>query len=635
MSTSRKMGAGLAGSSKSIRLNGPVGGGDKLQGLVSSVGKSYNVDYRKSYGQNRNVVFYMNQLGGIGKSKSMFATNADGVHTLTLKNDVQSGTDYSFTVTNSGNGAYHINGGSNPTLYLTRGRTYTFNIQAPGYSLWILTGLPYHPSRIYSSGVTNHGIDRGVFTFTVPFDAPNALYYASQLSTSMQGTIIITDESVFAPYNEDDFKYGLLYYFNPTNQDALTYFSKSSYSTNSIGSICYEPTSISSWDTHYVQNMDSAFYNNVIFCQNSSPLFNEDISQWDVSQVTDMNSMFHGASEFVGDGLSMSTWDVSQVTDMNSMFCSAIKFNSNLTLWKVGQVTAMNDMFNNAIEFEGTGLDAWDVSSVTDMNSMFAFATKFNQDIGSWHVGSVTDMSYMFQVATEFNQDIGNWNVGSVTNMKHMFDYATEFNHDIGNWDVSSVTNMDSMFIVAYKFNQDIDSWDVGSVTNMDSMFCGGYVFNGNIGNWNVSSVTNMENMFCGASVFNGNIGSWDVSSVTNMENMFARAINFNQDIGSWDVSSVTNMENMFNGASVFNGNIGRWDVSSVTDMSYMFEGASDFNQYIRKWTVGQRRHQDTILTSMFKDATLILNKYKGMTDSDGNPLIDSDGTPILGFFNQ
>lgn len=29
MSTSRKMGAGLAGSSKSIRLNGDVGGGDK------------------------------------------------------------------------------------------------------------------------------------------------------------------------------------------------------------------------------------------------------------------------------------------------------------------------------------------------------------------------------------------------------------------------------------------------------------------------------------------------------------------------------------------------------------------------------------------------------------------------------
>ena len=95
MSTSRKMGAGLAGSSKSIRLNGPIGGGDKLQGLVSSVGKIYNVNYSKSYGENRNVVFYMNQLGGIGKSKSMFITGADGVHTLThrttylVQNDLQ------------------------------------------------------------------------------------------------------------------------------------------------------------------------------------------------------------------------------------------------------------------------------------------------------------------------------------------------------------------------------------------------------------------------------------------------------------------------------------------------------------------------------------------------------------------
>lgn len=85
MSTSHKMGPGFAGSSKHIRLNGNVGGGNKLQGIVSSVGKNYNVDYSRSYGKNRNVVFNVNQLGGVGKGRTMFSSSADGVHTSNNK----------------------------------------------------------------------------------------------------------------------------------------------------------------------------------------------------------------------------------------------------------------------------------------------------------------------------------------------------------------------------------------------------------------------------------------------------------------------------------------------------------------------------------------------------------------------
>ena len=73
------MGAGLAGSTQSkVSINGNSGGGDKKQGLVSSVGLTYwsnRAILIHANGQNdRNMVFCVNQLGGIGANKSMFRT---------------------------------------------------------------------------------------------------------------------------------------------------------------------------------------------------------------------------------------------------------------------------------------------------------------------------------------------------------------------------------------------------------------------------------------------------------------------------------------------------------------------------------------------------------------------------------
>lgn len=47
---------------------------------MPSIGKQYNINYSSVYGTNRDMVFRINQLGGIGRRKSMFVTGADGVN---------------------------------------------------------------------------------------------------------------------------------------------------------------------------------------------------------------------------------------------------------------------------------------------------------------------------------------------------------------------------------------------------------------------------------------------------------------------------------------------------------------------------------------------------------------------------
>ena len=62
--------------------NRPSGGGSKLQGLAPVTNKRafiINVIQIKALGTKRNVVFCLNQLGGIGREKSQSRTNADGV----------------------------------------------------------------------------------------------------------------------------------------------------------------------------------------------------------------------------------------------------------------------------------------------------------------------------------------------------------------------------------------------------------------------------------------------------------------------------------------------------------------------------------------------------------------------------
>ena len=85
----RTMGAGLGGStSRNVNVNANTGGGNKKQGLSTTTNKKVqfvsNAIKNRSYGESRNVIFCMNQLGGVGavsggSNSRMFGSTSDGV----------------------------------------------------------------------------------------------------------------------------------------------------------------------------------------------------------------------------------------------------------------------------------------------------------------------------------------------------------------------------------------------------------------------------------------------------------------------------------------------------------------------------------------------------------------------------
>ena len=74
--------AGSSGSNYGVNKNSPGNGNGKWQGLPPITNmRSLMIPYVKTRarGDNRDVVFCMNQLGGVGRISNMFATTADGV----------------------------------------------------------------------------------------------------------------------------------------------------------------------------------------------------------------------------------------------------------------------------------------------------------------------------------------------------------------------------------------------------------------------------------------------------------------------------------------------------------------------------------------------------------------------------
>ena len=142
----------------------------------------------------------------VGSGVTIDQNNIDAGHVtgiVTAKSYVGGGdgkfVSAEWTVTNNGASNYIFNGpgglsnASNSTLYLARGQTYQFNMNASGHGFAIQTSSgTYNSGNVYTTGITNSAAAVGVIKFEVPFSAPNRLYYACASSHSgMVGTIVI------------------------------------------------------------------------------------------------------------------------------------------------------------------------------------------------------------------------------------------------------------------------------------------------------------------------------------------------------------------------------------------------------------------------------------------------------------
>ena len=99
-----------------------------------------------------------------------------------------------YRVTNNNASSWNIDFSPNPTLTLTRGNTYVFNLsQSFPWAFYFKTELSLGTTNVYSDGVFNNGAATGLITFTVPQDAPDTLYYCNDIETNLRGQLNIID----------------------------------------------------------------------------------------------------------------------------------------------------------------------------------------------------------------------------------------------------------------------------------------------------------------------------------------------------------------------------------------------------------------------------------------------------------
>lgn len=81
----------------------------------------------------------------------------------------------------------------NPTLRLFRGQTYVFDIESKGHPFSIKTKRTAGPIDRYLVGVEGVAVEHGKITFTVPNNAPDVLYYASEIAVDTGGVFHVLD----------------------------------------------------------------------------------------------------------------------------------------------------------------------------------------------------------------------------------------------------------------------------------------------------------------------------------------------------------------------------------------------------------------------------------------------------------
>ena len=247
---------------------------------------------------------------------------------------------------------------------------------------------------------------------------------------------------------------------------------------------------LSDWNTSYVHDMGSMFYN----CDKLATL---DVSRFNTSKVTNMSWMFGGCKSLTS--LNMPRLDTSNVTNMYCMFYNCNKLATlDVSRFNTSKVTNMGWMFYSCDALTSLDLSGWNTSKVTDMSNMFGFCTKLKTlDVSGFDTTKVTDMNNMFCVCTKLKTlDVSGFDTTKVTDMSNMFRGCEEVTSlDVSGWNTSNVTNMEKMIWYLNNITYlDVSGWNTSNVTNMDYMFCDCRSLESlDLSRWNVSKVTSAK----------------------------------------------------------------------------------------------------------------------------------------------
>ena len=389
MSKARIMSAGTVGTSKRVRVNGPEGGGNALQGLPPICNmRSSLVPYvrTRADGENRNLIFCVNQLGGVGAKRSQFGPGNKA-------------------------GEGKTGGCSREGQY--GGRHFGTALHG-NFALFGLLGVEEQ---------ANHRLREILRQWWAQFDFMLAFVggNVNNLPPRWEPDI---------PRGEGDIGLrlsGTISQWDTRDVTDMSYlFSTGSPAAAAPGRGWTDSFNITGWDTSNVTNMAGMFEGNIGFGGvQSSDIYK---SNYQIGGVTADPE---------------SRWDVSNVTNMENMFHGCHSFNVDIRGWNTSKVTNMAGMFRNA-SFFNRDIENWDVSNVQNMTRMFE-GTQTSPNIGNWHVSNVQYMERMF-LNCWFNSDIGNWDVRNVKSMERMFFNARAFNQDLKPWVITPDTSTDEMF---------------------------------------------------------------------------------------------------------------------------------------------------------------------------------------------
>jgi len=370
-----------------------------------------------------------------------------------------------FAVTASGSSAYVFNGfgtdsDSNPTLYLHRGKTYEFAVDATGHPFYINSTSGTGTGNAYSDGVTNNGAATGTIKFVVPQDAPSKLYYNCQYHGSMAGEIIIpraaqiddlsdVDTSTTAPTDGQ-----VLTWDNANSQwepatasggIALTDLSVTtntagtaalSYS-NSTGVFSYTPPDLSSYITSYTVTQSDVTTHQAALSITESQIsdlgtYLTGITNESIGDLSDVNSSITGSGNHVlGWDATNSRWDA-QVGITPNNVNSYVDFHLNQSSAATNEVLSWNGSDYDWVAQSG-GIALTDISVTT--NAAGTAALSYNNTTGTFSYTPPDLSSYLTGISSQSIGDLSDVN-SSITGATN---YVLGWDPTNSRWDARNI----------------------------------------------------------------------------------------------------------------------------------------------------------------------------------------------------